>query len=165
MATRGRSSADVRQTDPDRQLPPGDPDRSNGTGLTALIRSLATDLQTLVRQELELAKLEAVHTAKRLALDSAWIGAGAAIMAVGGLVLVVALALGLGVLLGSYWLGTLVTGLILMMAGAGVAWKGAKDLRSRPLVPTGTVESLKEDADWARREAREFKDEIRRSTP
>lgn len=147
-------------TDPDHQLPPagdgvaGDYGR---TGIGQLIRDLAEDTRTLVQQEIELAKLEVSHGVKRVVKDSAWIGAGAAIVAVGALCLVLALALGLGALLGSYWLGTLITGLILLAAGALAAWKGIGDLKKGGLLPTGSVESLQEDRSWARKEVEDFK--------
>lgn len=166
MATRTTPTPRRPVADPGHQLPAAATEPGDGTGLarvTALIRSLANDLQTLVHQELELVKLEAGQTARRVVRDGAWIGAGVAITAVGGLVLVVALALGLGVLLGSYWLGTLITGLVLVLIGAGVAFKGAKDLRTAQLAPKQTVDSLKEDAEWARRAAQELKNELKRS--
>lgn len=148
---------------PERQLPPGRPDEngdSRGSGIIGLLRSLGEDMGTLVRQEIQLAKAEASRTAKRLAADSVWIGAGATIAAVGGLCLVLAMALGLGALLGSYWLGTLITGLVLVLGGALVAWKGVRDLRSGDLKPTRTIETVREDVAWAKREAKGFKDEL-----
>lgn len=155
----------------DHQLPPGrgearrDPGgrpepEPSGPGLGALLRSLGDDMGTLVRQEIRLAKAEATRTARRVAADSAWIGAGLAVAAVGGLCLVLALALGLGALLDSYWLGTLITGAVLVLAGALFAWRGVRDLRRGELAPTRTVETLREDADWARSEAQDFKDEL-----
>jgi hypothetical protein len=155
-----------RTPDPDHQLPPGRGPRGRGAspgdgeyqpGLGDLVRSLADDLGTLVRQEIDLAKMELTHTAKRLAIDSAWIGAGAATAAVGALCLVLALALGLGALLGSYWLGTLITGLFLVLVGGGFAFKGARDLKKQQLTPKRTVDSLRDDAHWARDQARDFK--------
>ena len=157
-----------RAARPDHQLPPGrgesgrqaGPEDGDGPGLGTLLRSLGEDMGTLVRQEIRLAKAEAGRTARRVAADSAWIGAGAVIAAVGGICLVVALALGLGALLDSYWLGTLITGAILVLAGALAAWKGVRDLKRGELAPTRTVATLREDAEWARQEAREFKEEL-----
>jgi hypothetical protein len=154
-----------RMTDPGHQLPAagdgreeamGDGDHGR-TGVGQLIRDLAEDTRTLVQQEIELAKLEVTNGVKRVVKDSAWIGAGAVIVLVGGLCLVVALALGLGALLGSYWLGTLITGLVLLIAGALVAWKGIGDLKKGGLLPTGSVESLQEDKSWAQKEVEDFR--------
>lgn len=157
-----RTPGPTRAAPPDHQLPPGRPE--NGAdrppGLSKLLRDLISDTRTLVRQEIQLARVETTRTAKRIAVDGAWIAAGAAILAVGGLCLVLALALGLGALLGSYWLGTLITGLLLALIGAAVAWKGVRDLRRGNLAPEQTVESVKADAEWARREFEEFKQEL-----
>ena len=153
-----RAPTDRAAAGPDHQLPPaGAASGSRRTEIGGLLRSLAEDTGTLVRQEMDLAKMEVVHTAKTVAKDSAWIGIGGAIAGVGGLVLVVAMALGLGALLDSYWLGTLITGLFLLLVGALFAWKGIRDLRRQELAPTRTVRSLREDADWARAEAEDFK--------
>ncbi|HUG41727.1 MAG TPA: phage holin family protein [Longimicrobiales bacterium] len=149
---------------PDHQLPPGrgdDPEPGPGRpGLGTLLRSLAEDMGTLVRQEIQLAKAEAGHTVKRVAADGAWIAAGTVIAAVGALCLVLALALGLGALLDSYWLGTLITGAVLVLGGALVAWKGVRDLRKGELAPTRIVKTLRDDAEWAKREVRDFKEEL-----
>lgn len=151
----------TRGADADRQLPPATGrEPSPRAPLGDLLRSLAQDTSTLVRQEIRLAKLEAGRTARRVAVDSAWIAAGAGILAVGGLCLVLALALGLGALLDSYWLGTLITGVVLVAIGLLVAWKGARDLRDSELAPKGTVETLREDADWARNEVRDFRNQL-----
>jgi hypothetical protein len=164
MATIGgtRISGSNRSTPPDHQLPPGR-GADRGLGLSQLLRELIADTRTLVRQEIELAKVETTRTAKRLAVDGVWIAAGAAVVALGGLCLVLAMALGLGALLGSYWLGTLITGLVLVLIGALAAWKGVGDLKRGNLAPEQTVDSVKEDAAWARRELEEFKQELKGS--
>lgn len=153
---------------PDHQLPPGRGGRGRGAGggeepgIGDLVRSLAEDVGTLVRQEIQLAKLEVGRTARRVAADGAWMATGVAIAAVGGICLVLALALGLGSLLGSYWLGTLITGGLLLVVGGGFVLKGLLDLRRRSLKPDRTRASLREDARWAREEARDFKEGITR---
>lgn len=148
-----------RTRGPAHQLPPpGDGDEELGrTGLGQLLRDLADDTRTLVQQEIELAKMEAAATARRMAKDGAWIGVGAAIAGVGGLCVVIAAALGLGALLDSYWLGTLITGLVLLLVGGIFAWRGLGDLKKGGLIPSATVESLQEDRDWAQREVEELK--------
>lgn len=150
-----------RATEPERQLPPGAGD-GTGAGLVALLRELAEDTRTLVQQEIALAKMEATRTAKRLVVDSAWIAAGVAVLAVGGLCLVLALALGLGALLDSYWLGAFITGGLLFLVGALLAWKGLRDLKTGGFVPTETIESLQADREWAQREMDDFKQGIQK---
>jgi hypothetical protein len=155
-----------RAVDPDHQLPPPRPGRRYDAstdlepGLIPLIRSLASDTATLVRQEVDLAKSEIEHAARRVVADSAWIATGAAIAAVGALCLVLAMALGLGALLGSYWLGTLITGLLLVLVGGGFLYKGVRDLRKQQFLPRRTAESLKQDARWAKEEVQDLKQRL-----
>lgn len=144
-----------RVADPEHQLPPAE--SVQRTAIGTLLRDLAHDTRTLVQQEIQLAKLEATRTVTRVVVDSAWIGAGVAVVAVGGLVLVLALALGLGALLGSYWLGTLITGATLFLVGALLAWKGIRDLKKGGFVPSETMESLQADRAWAEHEVEDFK--------
>lgn len=172
MAVTDSSEAATRHraTDTEHQLPPSGPGTRGARGagaaasasIAGLVRDLADDTRTLIQQEIQLAKLEAADTAKRVVVDSAWIGAGAGVVAVGGLCLVLALALGLGALLGSYWLGTLITGGILVLAGALAAWKGIRDLQKGGFAPTETVQSLQEDKEWAEHEVDDFKQGIQR---
>ena len=133
------------------------PEEHRRTGIGELVRDLADDTRVLVQQEIELAKMEVAASIKRVVRDSAWIGAGIAILAVGGLVLVVALALLLGALLDSYWLGTLIVAVLLLLVGAVAAWLGVRDLKKGGLMPKGSLESVKEDKAWAQREADDFK--------
>lgn len=145
---------------PDHQLPPAGTGAPSPRSVGDLLRDLADDTKRLVRQEIELAKMEVGRTAKRFAIDGVWIAAGAALVAVGGLCLVIALALLLGALLDSYWLGTAITGGALVLVGALLAWKGARDIGKTSPAPRTTMASLREDADWAKREMREFKEEL-----
>lgn len=132
-------------------------DELEKVGLITLVRELADDTRTLIQQEIELAKMEAAATAKRVAVDSAWIGAGAFVISIGLLCLVLAMALGIGALIGSYWLGTLITGGVISLIGAIFAWKGIRDLKKGGFVPSDTVDSLQEDRDWAEREVDDLK--------
>lgn len=157
-ANDGSDVARGLRSDPDHQLPPV----SGGRGVIGLLRQLADDTRTLVQQEIALAKMEATHTVKRVVVDGAWIGAGVAIIAVGGLCLVLALALGLGALLDSYWLGTLITAVLLFLVGGLFAWKGMRDLRKGGFAPTETMDSLQDDRDWAERELDDFKQGLRK---
>jgi hypothetical protein len=158
-----RTARRWQAVDPEHQLPPGPTAGGPAEpGLMELVRTLADDLGTLVRQEIELARMEVTQTARRTVADGAWIATGVAVAAVGALCLVLAMALGLGVLLGSYWVGTLVTGLFLVLVGGIFLLKGLRDLRKRSFLPTRTTESLREDARWAREEAREFKEGLTR---
>jgi hypothetical protein len=158
-----RTARRWQAVDPEHQLPPGPTAGGSAEpGLMELVRSLADDLGTLVRQEIELARMEVTRTVRQTVADGVWMATGVAVAAVGALCLVLAMALGLGALLGSYWLGTLITGLALVLVGGAFLLKGLRNLRKREFLPIRTTESLREDARWARDEAREFKEGLTR---
>lgn len=118
--------------------------------LADLLRRLADDTSTLVRQELELAKSELTQKGREL-------GAGAGMLGGAGVVGFVALqgvAVTIGLLLAlvmAAWLAALIVTL-LFAAGAGIlAMNGKKRVQQAlPPVPEQTAETLKEDAQWAK---------------
>lgn len=148
------AAASRRARDP---LPAGMDDTRERASFVQLLRELAEDSRTLVQQEIELVRLEVARSAKRVTVDSAWIGAGAVVITVGLVCLALALALGIGALLDSYWLGTLITAAVFLLLGGLIAWRGIRDLKAGGFVPTGPVESLREGRDWARQELDEMK--------
>ncbi|MDX1673661.1 MAG: phage holin family protein [Longimicrobiales bacterium] len=145
-------TAEIRETE---RVP-----SEGGDGLGRLLKDLMEDTRTLVQQEIELVRMEVGRSFRRLAVDGAWIWAGAVVLTVGLLCLALALALGLGALLDSYWLGALITGGTFLLVGAILAWRGVRDLRSGGLLPSNPLESLQENREWARRELNELKQGI-----
>ena len=142
----------------------GTDEPTDGAGFVRLLRDLAEDTRTLVQQEIELLRLEVGHSVKRAAKDGAWIWAGAVVLTVGLICLAVALALGVGRLLGSYWLGALITGGAFLAVGAALAWRGVRDLKAGGLLPSNPLRALEENRDWARRELKELKEGITEET-
>jgi hypothetical protein len=141
-----------------------DPAPGARPGLVELFKDLADDTRTLVQQEIELARLEVAQSTKRIARDGAWIWAGAVVLTVGLICLALALALGIGALLDSYWLGALITAAVFLLAGVLLAWIGVRDLTSGGLLPSNPLSSLQEDRDWAKRELDELKQGITEET-
>jgi uncharacterized membrane protein YqjE len=130
-------------------------------GTRDLLKQLAAQGADLVRSEVALAKLELRDMARELARDSAKVGAAIGLALAGALALLAAAIIGLGNLLdGRYALSALILGALLLVVGAVLARAGMAGLKSPPK-PEQTVESLQENRDWARREVREFKEEIR----
>jgi uncharacterized membrane protein YqjE len=126
-----------------------------------LLKQLAAQSSDLVRGEVSLAKLELRDMARQVAVDAAKLGAAVALAFAGALALVAAAVIGLGVLLdGRYALSALIVGAVVLAVGGVLARAGMAGLTSPPK-PEATVESVKESGEWARQEAREFRDEIR----
>ncbi len=140
----------------------GRPDVSSDgrPGVVELFKDLADDTRTLVQQEIELARMEVAESAKRVAVDGGWIWAGAVVLTVGLICLALALALGIGALLDSYWLGALITAGVFLLVGVLLAWRGIHDLTSGGLLPSNPLTSLQENRDWAKQELEELKQGI-----
>jgi uncharacterized membrane protein YqjE len=131
--------------DSDRARPTGDGDRSIGE----LIGEVTSGLSTLVRQELELAKVEAKAEATKAGKGAGLLaGAGVA----GHLVLVflsLTVMFALDNAMGTGWAALVVT-LVWAVVAAVLASVGRKKLKTVSPKPEQTVQSLKEDAQWVR---------------
>ena len=128
--------------------------------LSQLLRELAADGRRLVQDEVHLAKLELRRSARAVAADGALVGAGAVGAVLGVACLVAALVIGLGVLIESYWVSALVVGVLLLAAGALVVVKGLEAVRSAPIAPEGTIETLRDDAAWIGDEVRSMRRDL-----
>ena len=118
-------------------------------GIGELVKDLASQTSTLVRQEIQLAKAEVTQKAK-VAGKGAGLLAGAAVF---GLLALGALTAGLIALLDKA-MATWVAALIVMALWAIVAFvlakAGQKALQQATPPAPQTVETLKEDIQWAK---------------
>lgn len=131
-------------------------------GVGALLGSLANDGRALLRQEIELAKIEVQETALRLARSSAFVAAGVLFLCLGLVVLLVFAVLALGRLLGGeYWLSSLIFGVLFAIVGIGLMIVGRRGARSDQLKPTRTIASVRETTEWAGAEVQELKRDLR----
>ena len=114
-----------------------------------LVKELAGQTSTLVRQEIQLAQAE-VTSKGRLAGRGAGMLAGAAVAV---LLALIALTACLIVALDSavpLWLAALIVTLVWGLIGAVLAARGRKELQhATPPVPQ-TIETVKEDIQWAK---------------
>lgn len=120
-----------------------------------LLKQLSDQTATLVRQELELAKVELTAKGKQAGIGAGLFGAAGMLgfYAVGALVAAAILALSLAV---TGWLAALIVAAVIG-AGAGILALGGKNRVSRgvPPVPQQTVETVREDVQVARESVRE----------
>jgi predicted phage tail protein len=121
-------------------------DRSIGE----LFSQLTHDLGVLVRQEAELAKTEMTTKVSRLSGHAAALATGGIVAFVGALALVAALILGLAEIGIAPWLSALIVGALLAIAGYTMIQKGRARLKDVNLKPKRTIESLKDDVQWAK---------------
>lgn len=128
--------------------PAGEPHDERSLG--DLFAELASETSTLMRQEVALAKTELTQQATAVGKDIGYLAAGGAVAYAGFLVLLVALAIGLGQLGVPWWLAFLLVALVVLGVGAFLVQKGRKALQQANLAPRRTIDSLKEDKAWAK---------------
>ena len=114
-----------------------------------LFSRLATDTSTLVRQEVALAKAEVTQSVKSaisVAIKFAIAGVFALLAL---LVLLAAAVIGLGVIMGDrYWLSALIIGAVFLVLAGIFALMGKSSLKKANIVPTQTLATLRDDAQW-----------------
>jgi len=139
----------------DRQSPGPNaaPAATDERSLGDLFADLTRETATLVRQEVQLAKTELSHKAAQVGKGAAFVAAGGLVAYAGFVVLLVGLAFLLAQLGLAFWAAALIVGLIVAAVGGFLALQGMKALKSADPVPRQTLETLKEDAQWAKEQA------------
>jgi F0F1-type ATP synthase assembly protein I len=124
---------------------PKAPEKSLGQ----LFAELTSDLSTLVRKEVELAKVETKDELSRAGKAGGMLGGGAC----AGWFALLFLSFALAWLLDE-WMHTalafLIVGLVYAVVAAVLVIQGRTRLQSVNPVPSQTVETIKEDVQWAR---------------
>jgi hypothetical protein len=133
------------------QTPPS-PDGASTADLVALATA---QVSTLVRDELTLARMELVEKGRRAGLGGGLVGT-AAMLALYGLGLAIALIVIALALVWPLWLSVLVVMLIVFIAAGGVALAGRRQLRrATPPLPTEAMAGVAEDIETVTTAVRE----------
>jgi hypothetical protein len=122
--------------------------------LGELFGELSKETATLVRKEVELARVEMTQKAARVGREVGMLAVGAMVLYAGLLALLAALIIGLGTLGVPWWLSALLVGLVVSIAGFFLVQRGREGLKRESLAPQQTIETLKEDAEWAAQQTR-----------
>ena len=115
-----------------------------------LFSDLSRETTTLVRQEVQLAKAELTQSATEAARGIGMLVAGGAVAYAGLLFLLLAIVFGLIEAGWDAWLSALVVGLVVIAIGAVLVLRARESLKPANLAPRRTVETLKEDQEWAK---------------
>jgi hypothetical protein len=115
-----------------------------------LFTDLSRETTTLVRQEVQLAKAELTQSATEAARGIGMLVAGGAVAYAGLLFLLLAIVFGLIEAGWDAWVSALVVGLVVVAIGAILVLRARESLKPANLAPQKTVETLKEDAAWAK---------------
>jgi xanthine/uracil permease len=124
--------------------------RKDDRSLGELFTELARETGTLVRQEVQLASTEMTHKASRAARDVGFLAVGGLVAYAGVLALLAAVVLGLVAAGLDAWLAALLVGIVVAVIGYALVQRGLSALKRESLAPRQTVETLKEDAQWAK---------------
>ena len=125
--------------------------RHDERSLGDLFAELTREMGVLVRKETELARLELTRNARVAGAHAATVAAGGALAHAGLLVLLAAIVIGLSRLGVELWLAAAIVALITVTLGFVLATRGLSHLRRTSVVPTQTIESLKENTTWTNR--------------
>jgi hypothetical protein len=126
------------------------PDELRERPIAELVKQLAGQTSTLVRQELDLAKAEMSQKATVAGKGAGLLGGAAVVglLAAGSLTACLILALSEVI---PDWLAALIVAVVMGAIAAVLALQGRNRIRAAtPPVPEQTVETVKEDVEWAK---------------
>lgn len=124
-------------------------DRSTGE----LVGQLTDQTKVLVRQELELAKVELSEKGKKAGLGAGMFG-GAGLFGLFAFAVLTAAIVGAVDLVTPFWLAALIVAAVYGAIAGVLALTGKKKVQeATPPVPEETVETLKEDVAWTKQRA------------
>jgi uncharacterized membrane protein YqjE len=126
-----------------------DPVDARERSIAELVKDLANQTSTLVRQEIQLAQAEVTEKGKLAGKGAGMLGGAgvAALLGLGALTALLIVALD-GAL--ALWLAALIVGVLWLALAVVLAMAGKKALQGvTPPVPQ-TVETVKEDIQWAK---------------
>ncbi|GJL64543.1 MAG: hypothetical protein NPIRA04_31970 [Nitrospirales bacterium] len=115
--------------------------------LSELFKELIHEVKTLLKQEVELVKAEMSKKASRAGKDLVFVGIGA-VLAYGGLLVLLAAAVLLIAQILPHWAAALAVGIVVVAVGYGLIHKGLSDLKQVNPVPHQAINALKEDKQW-----------------
>jgi uncharacterized membrane protein YqjE len=119
-----------------------------------LVKQFSDQTSALVRQELELAKLELSEKAKRAGIGGGMFGAAGMLgfYAFGALTACLVWALSLAV---TGWLAALIVAVLYAAAAGVLVMVGKRKVQAAtPPIPERTVDSVKEDVRWTKQRAK-----------
>jgi hypothetical protein len=125
-------------------------ERMDERSIGELVGDLTRQIGLLIRQELDLARTEITARAGAAARDAGLVGVGGALLHAAlltGIATVVLLLVDLGL---AAWVSALLVAGLVAAIGAVLIARGRAGLAEVDLTPKRTVETLKDDADWAK---------------
>jgi hypothetical protein len=117
--------------------------------MASLLGGIVNDLQTLVRQEIALAKTEMLKEWDKAKTAAGAMAVGTGILAAGGFFLLLTLVCVLHELAGlAWWLSFLIVGGVMTLLGLVLFFTGRNKAAQVHVIPPQTAETLKENVEW-----------------
>jgi len=124
--------------------------RKDDRSLGDLFGDLARDMGVLVRQEVGLATTEMTYKASHAAQHAAFVLAGALVAYAGLLAVLAAIIVALVTAGLGWWQSALLVGVVVLVVGGVLVQRGITALKHADLAPRETMQTLKEDTQWAK---------------
>lgn len=118
-----------------------------------LFSDLAREAARLVRQEAALAKAEFVNGLGQAGTGAGLLAAGGALLFAALLAFMVAAGFALGLVLPG-WAAALIVGGVVLIVGGVLLLIGRSNLAAHNLMPRRTLNTLRDDAQWAKEQMR-----------
>lgn len=116
-----------------------------------LFSELANETSLLIRQEISLAQTEMTQKAVKVGKNVGFLAIGGAIGYIGLMAIVAAIIIGLAYFI-PLWLSALIVGIVIAIIAAVLISSAIKNLKNAELAPKQTIETLKEDAQWLKKQ-------------
>jgi xanthine/uracil permease len=124
--------------------------REDSRGIGDLLGDLGRQVSTLVRKEIDLARVEVTSSVGRMSRGAAMAGVGGAVVYAGVLVLLLAAVLGLIEAGMDAWLAALVVAAITVVVGGAIASIGVRQMQTTELAPKQTAETVRENVEFVK---------------
>lgn len=154
-----------RPYDYDSEIPRGDgsaPSRGVEEESFRPIKELVSEFleqgRRLVRAEVQLARTEVRDELKKTTASVGVTAAGGVVVLLGAFTFVAFLVIALAGVM-PLWLSALIVAVVLLAGGAGIVWLGLQRFKTVH-EPTKTIQTLKEDSQWASRTMHSMKSQM-----
>jgi hypothetical protein len=121
--------------------------------IAGLVTELTRETTTLFRKEVQLARAEVAQKLSQIGSGLTAAAAGGLIAFVGLQALVAAAILGLALTM-DWWLAALIVGVAVLVIGLIVLMIGLNRLKAERLAPKRTINTLRDNTNWAREQLR-----------
>ena len=124
--------------------------REEGRGVGDLLGDLGRQVSTLVRKEIDLARVELTSNIRRFSRGAAMVAAGGVVLYAGLLVLLAAIVFALIAAGLDGWLAALIVAVVTLAIGGGLLWMGEKQIQNTEMAPKQTPETVQENVEFVK---------------